>query len=63
MSNEPAVIIGAIEGLVIAILALVSFLAGWDETTTALVMGVLGAGIAVASSFLVRSKVTPVDQP
>lgn len=55
--REPAMVIGSIEAFLIAVVALVAFLLGWGGETVALVVGVVSAGIAVASSLVTRSKV------
>ena len=60
--SEPAVVIGAVEALAIAIIALVASLAGWSGDTVALVVGVVSAAIAVVSSIVVRSQVAPVAE-
>lgn len=59
MNREPAVIIGAIEAFAIAVVTLVAYHLGWEETQTALWLGVVTAAIAFVGSFFIRARVTP----
>ena len=60
MKKEPALISGAIAALVIATVPLVGYLVDWSDGLTALVVGVVGALMAVVSAVITRSKVSPV---
>ena len=61
MSREPAIIIGLIDALVIAIIALVAYLLDWEAELVALVVGVAAALVAVIGAIVTRGRVTPVE--
>lgn len=59
-AREPAVIIGALEGLALAVLGLVIIIFEVEPAVAGALTAIVGASIAVLSSLFVRSKVTPV---
>ena len=61
LKTEPAVLIGLVEALAIALIALIAYLADWDAEMVALITGVVASAIAVVGAFVTRSKVTPTQ--
>lgn len=59
---EPALLIGLIEALVIAIIALVAYLLDWEAELVALVVGVASAAVAVLGAVAIRDRVSPVEE-
>jgi len=59
MKKEPAVIIGAVEALILAVIGLVAALADWTPDATAAVVAVVAPTIAIVTSLVTRSKVKP----
>ena len=60
MKTEPAVVIGAVQAFVFAIVALiVGFGVDWTQAQVGLVLGVIGSFFAIITALFVRSKVTP----
>ena len=63
LQSEPVAVLGAIEALLIAVLALVASLAGWSADTVALAVAVVSAAIVAVGSIVARSRVTPYTPP
>jgi len=59
MRSEPAVIIGALESLVIAAITFAAVLFEADAELTAAVVGLGSAAVAVVGAIITRSRVTP----
>jgi len=59
MKSEPAVIIGALESVVIAIITFAAVMLDADAELTGAVIGLGSAAVAVIGAILTRSRVTP----
>lgn len=59
-AREPAVIIGALEGLALAVLGLIIIVTEMEPAVAGAVTAIVGASVAVLSSLFVRTRVTPV---
>lgn len=57
MKNEAAVIIGAVDAALIAVIAVVAIQLDWDASVTAAVVGALSAVVAAVGAILTRGKV------
>lgn len=57
LQKEPAVLIGAIEAAAIALVGVVAVAFEWDPEFSAVVVGAVGAVIALIAAVLVRLKV------
>ena len=59
MKKEPAVIISAVEALVLSAISLLALLLNWEAEVTAGVMAIVAPAIAIITGLVTRSQVSP----
>ncbi len=60
-NNEPVLTVRAVEGLILAIIALLAYELDWPADRTALVYGIVGPTLLVVGGLVSRHFVEPVD--
>lgn len=60
--TEPAIVIAALEALLLAIVPALVYLFGWSTTAASLILAIVGPVIALLSAVWVRARVTPIPR-